>query len=327
MAWIADAGLAAAVSQSGGLGTIGPNAGSKTVSKDVDETGERLRAQIRKYRKLTNRPFAVNFVVGVAGKDRKYSERCVEVGIEERVPVAIVSQGSPAVYTRSLKEAGITVMHVCSTVRHALKAQDCGVDAIITSGAEGGGHSGFNMVTSFCLVPQVVDAVEIPVVAGGGVGDARGLLAALSLGAEGVYMGTRFIMTRECPAHENAKKLILKAGDTDTIAVSHGSRKASQDKDTGNKGFVEERRGAIRLVENEFLTRFFQKKGEFAIDNSFNFMQPFLSGDLTDNTITAGQVSGLVRDLPTCSELIESMASEAESVLKRITRVFNHDQN
>jgi len=325
MAWIADAGLAAAVSQSGGLGTIGPNAGSKTITNDVDETGERLRAQIKKCRELTDRPFAVNFVVGVGGRDRRYSEKCVEVGIEERVPAAIVSQGSPAVYTKRLKEAGITVMHVCSTVRHALKAQDCGVDAIITSGAEGGGHSGFDMITSFCLVPQVADAVQIPVVAGGGIGDARGLLAALSLGAEGVYMGTRFIMTRECPAHEKAKELILKTGDADTIAVGHGFRNVGKNGSVGDRGFVEERRGTIRLIRNEFLTDFFYTKGEFAVDDSFNFMKPFLSGELHNNTITAGQVSGLIKNLPTCCELIKGMVSEAESVMGRVSRVFNHD--
>ncbi|MBW1709988.1 MAG: nitronate monooxygenase [Deltaproteobacteria bacterium] len=327
MAWIADAGLAAAVSQSGGLGTIGPNAGSKTVITDVDETGERLRAQINKCRELTDRPFAVNFVVGVGGQDRCYSEKCVEVGIEERVPVAIVSQGSPAVYTKRLKVAGITVMQVCSTVRHARKAQDCGVDAIITSGAEGGGHSGFDMITSFCLVPQVADAVKIPVVAGGGVGDARGLLAALSLGAEGVYMGTRFIMTRECPAHESAKELILKAGDTDTIAVGHGARGKDKKSSEGDRGFVEERRGAIRLIVNDFLTKFFKEKGEFVIDDSFNFMKPFLSGKLHNNTITAGQVSGLVKELPACRDLIKGMVSEAESVLGRVSRVFSHDRD
>ncbi|MBW2324746.1 MAG: nitronate monooxygenase, partial [Deltaproteobacteria bacterium] len=218
MAWITDAALAAAVSEAGGLGTIGPNSGSETVTTDVKETGERLRVEIRKCRSLTNRPFAVNFVVGVGGLDRKFSDCCVEVGIEEKVPVAIVSQGSPRVYTARLKEAGMKVIHVCSTVRHVRNAEDSGVDAVVASGTEGGGHSGFDQITSLCLVPQTVEAVKIPVIAGGGIVNARGFMGALALGAEGVYMGTRFIATQECPAHINVKQALLKAADTSTTA-------------------------------------------------------------------------------------------------------------
>ena len=121
MAWITDAELAAAVSEAGGLGTIGPNAGSRVVTRDIVGTGERLREQIRRCRELTDKPFAVNFLVGVMGWDRDFSDQCVQVGIEERVPVAIVSQGSPAVYTERLKNAGMKVVHVCSTVRHVRK--------------------------------------------------------------------------------------------------------------------------------------------------------------------------------------------------------------
>ena len=139
MAWITPAELAAAVSQAGGLGTIGPNAGMISVTTDVEETGEKLRGQIRRCKALTNRPFAVNFVVGLAGIDRKFSDRCVAVGIEEKVPVAIVSQGSPLRYTPMLKSAGIKVIQVCSTVRHVRKAQEAGVDAVVVSGTEGGG--------------------------------------------------------------------------------------------------------------------------------------------------------------------------------------------
>ena len=253
MAWITDADLAAAVSGAGGLGTIGPNAGMKHVTTDVEETGERLREQIRKCRKLTDRPFAVNFVIGVAGFDRKFSDRCVAVGIEEKAPVAIVSQGSPLVYTTTLKEAGMKIIHVCSTVRHVRKAEEAGADAVVVSGTEGGGHSGFDQITTMCLVPQAVDAVKIPVIAGGGIGDGRGLMAALSLGADGVYMGTRFIATKECPAHEKVKEIILAAADTSTIAVRHGAPAASAGGASGNRGFVEERRGSIRIVLNDYL--------------------------------------------------------------------------
>jgi NAD(P)H-dependent flavin oxidoreductase YrpB (nitropropane dioxygenase family) len=322
MAWITDAHLAASVSEAGGLGTIGPNAGQTAVTRDVDETGERLRRQIRKCREQTNKPFAVNFVVGNSGQDQAYSERCVEVGIEEGVGVGIVSQGSPAVYTERLKKSGMKVLQVCSTVRHARKAQDCGVDAVITSGAEGGGHSGFDLITSFCLVPQVVDALDIPVVAGGGIGDHRGLLASLSLGADGIYMGTRFMMTKECPAHDNVKEMILDIRDTGTISVNHGSRDST--KSDGNKGFAQERRGSIRLVMNPFLVEFFRKRGEYSLDDSFNYLEPFISGELDQNTVPAGQISGMINDIPTCADLINSMVNEAKISLTRINGAFQN---
>lgn len=333
MAWITPAELAAAVSQAGGLGTIGPNAGMTSVTRDVTETGESLRGQIRKCRALTDRPFAVNFVVGLAGLDLKFSERCVAVGIEEKVPVAIVSQGSPLIYTSKLQEAGILVIQVCSTVRHVRKAAAAGVDAVIVSGTEGGGHSGFDQITTLCLVPQAVDAVKIPVVAGGGIGDGRGLMAALSLGAEGVYMGTRFIATQECPAHPKAKEIILAATDTGTISLRHGTPSPIVDQTTGNRSFVEERRGAIRMVINDYLRRV-MSEGKRSYEEIFadaettesskksnRTIDSFLKGKLGETSISAGQISGLIRDLPTCRELIERMVGEADAVLKRLEHI------
>ena len=167
MAWVTNAEMVAAISNAGGLGTLGPNAGVRSLTKDVAITGERLRNEIRKTRLLTNRPFAINFAIGKEGLDKAYSERCVEVGIEEQVPVAIVSQGSPEIYTDRLKRAGIKVIHVCSTLQHAKKAELSGVDAIIASGTEGGGHSGFEQNTTFCFVPAVSALVKIPTIAGG----------------------------------------------------------------------------------------------------------------------------------------------------------------
>lgn len=331
MAWITDAELAAAVSEAGGLGTIGPNAGFKTVTTDVRETGERLREQIRKCRELTSRPFAVNFVVGVTGLDRAFSDQCLKIGLEERIPVAIVSQGSPAVYTPLLRKAGIKVIHVCSTVRHALKAEEAGVDAVVVSGTEGGGHSGFDQITTFCLVPQVADAVAIPVIAGGGVTDARGLLSALSLGAEGAYMGTRFIATRECPAHPKVKQAILAAADTGTLAVRHGSPAPTREAARGNRGFVEERRGSVRILLTDYVRRILADAGgNFSYeslrgsDNSDRNVQSnrtveaFIYGKLESNSITAGQGSGLIKDIPTCRELIRRIMREIDLILKRL---------
>jgi len=332
MAWITDAELAAAVSEAGGLGTIGPNAGCTAVTRDTAETGERLREQIRRCRELTDEPFAVNFLVGVMGWDRDFSDQCVKVGIEERVPVAVVSQGSPAVYTERLKNAGMKVVHVCSTVRHVRKAEEMGADAVIASGTEGGGHSGFDQITTLCLVPQAVDAVEIPVVAGGGLVDARGLMGALCLGAEGVYMGTRFMATKECPTHRNVKQAILEATDTSTMAIRHGSPAPTEDERRGNRGFVEERRGSLRMLLNDYAKEMLARKdGGAALEEALNTpgtstespesnrtVSAFVFGDLEANTITVGQGAGMINDIPTCRELIERMVGEAESILERL---------
>jgi len=335
MAWITDADLAAAVSEAGGLGTIGPNAGFRSVTRDVEETGERLREQVRKCRNLTSHPFAVNFVVGVVGWDRDFSDRCLEVGIQEKIPVAIVSQGSPTVYTQRLKDEGITVIHVCSTVRHVQKAQAAGVDAVVVSGTEGGGHSGFDQLTTFCLVPQAALAVDIPVIAGGGVVNARGLIGALSLGAEGVYMGTRFMATKECPAHINVKKAVLAATDTSTLSVRHGKPASNQNPNTGNRGFVEERRGSIRMLINDYVMKFMaEKRDVFTYDEIMNTegdapenaqsnrtVSSFLFGELEDNSITVGQGAGMISDIPSCRELIERMIKETESIFERLNKM------
>jgi NAD(P)H-dependent flavin oxidoreductase YrpB (nitropropane dioxygenase family) len=315
MAWITDAELAAAVSEAGGLGTIGPNAGSTAVTSDIVETGERLREQIRKCRKLTDRPFAVNFLVGVMGWDRDFSDRCVKVGVEERVPVAIVSQGSPALYTERLKNAGMKVLHVCSTVRHVRKAEEMGVDAAIASGTEGGGHSGFDQITTLCLIPQAVDAVKIPVIAGGGIMDASGFMGALSLGAEGVYVGTRFMATKECPAHPNVKRALLEAADTSTMTIRHGSPVPMDDEKRGNRGFVEERRGSLRMLLNDYaLEVLAEGDGGAALEEALNTpgtsdespesnrtVSAYVLGDLEANTISVGQGAGMIDDIPISS--------------------------
>jgi NAD(P)H-dependent flavin oxidoreductase YrpB (nitropropane dioxygenase family) len=335
MAWITDAELAAAVSEAGGLGTIGPNAGSKAVTRDMLETGERLREQIRRCKRLTDRPFAVNFLVGVMGWDRDFSDQCVKVGVEERVPVAIVSQGSPALYTESFNNAGMKVVHVCSTVRHARKAEEMGVDAVIASGTEGGGHSGFDQITTLCLIPQAVDAVQIPVVAGGGIVDARGLMGALSLGAEGVYMGTRFMATKECPTHPNVKMAILEATDTSTMAIRHGSPVPMEDERRGDRGFVEERRGSLRMLLNDYAMEMLAgRDGGAALEEDLNTpgtseespesnrtVSAFVFGDLEASTISAGQGAGMIDDIPSCRELIERMVGGAESILERLNEI------
>jgi len=218
MNWVSGAELVAAVSNAGGLGTLGPNAGSKDITQDVEETGERMRVQIQKIKNLTKSPFAVNITVGV-GPAIEFSKKIVNVVIEEEVPVAIVSVGRPDVYTQQLKNADLKVMHAISTARHAKKAEEAGVDAVICEGYEAGGHKGYTELTTVVLTPMVADAVKIPVVTGGGIGDARGVLAALALGADGIYMGTRFMTSLESSSHDKVKEAIVKGQDACTVSI------------------------------------------------------------------------------------------------------------
>lgn len=208
MTWIANAELVAAVSNAGGLGTISPNAGMRL----EDDVVVNLRSQIRQVKSLTDKPFGVNLVVQIPD-----IEDLIGVLIEEGVKVVTTAAGSPARYTPRLKEAGIRVLHLVASVRHANGAEKSGVDAVIAEGYEAGGHNGIDELPTIVLVPQVVDALSIPVVAAGGIADVRGFVAALALGAEGVQMGTRFVATHECIAHQNFKDGIVTATDTGTM--------------------------------------------------------------------------------------------------------------
>jgi NAD(P)H-dependent flavin oxidoreductase YrpB (nitropropane dioxygenase family) len=341
MAWITNAEFIAAVSNAGGMGTLGPNGGQTTLTRDPVETAERMRGQIRKIKSLTEKPFAVNFAIGM-GKDRVYSDNCVQVGIEEMIPVAVVSEGSASVYTDMLHEAGIKVIHVIHTVNHAKSAAARGVDALITSGTEGGGHSGFEQLATFTITPQVADAVDIPVIAGGGITDGRGIVAALALGAEGVYMGTRFIATKECPVHENYKQAILQAGDTATVSIAHGpGRSATSGDRTAVDGertetespFPEERRGSVRMIYNRFTEEIYQIESRGAsVDEVQSFLNsPYqkreecnrymaaaLYGDMNNSLVAAGQGVGLIQFVPACDELIRQLVQEADECMQRL---------
>ena len=331
MAWVTDADMVAAISGAGALGTLGPNAGHREATRDVHETGERLREQIRRVRALTDRPFAVNFVVGAAGLDKAFSERCVEVGIEERVPVAVVSQGSPEIHTARLKKAGIKVIHVCAAVKHAKKAEQAGVDAVVASGTDGGGHSGFDQNTTLCLVPQVVDAVSIPVIAGGGIADGRQIFAALALGAAGVYMGTRFLATTECPAHPEYKRAILDGRDGDTIAIRHGMVAKHG---SGNRGFNAERRGSLRILLNDRVRHLLGEHGGILtyeiLTQSFSAPKQgggsstaasLVHGESESGAFAAGQGVGLIREILPCGDLVARLMAEAERARERCGQI------
>jgi len=295
MTWIANAELAAAVSNAGGFGIISPNAG---MAQDGDPV-ENLRSQIRKAKSLTERPFGVNFPL----QDARVKEE-IDVAIEERVPAVTTSAGNPATYTQYLKDAGIKVLHLVASVRHATGAERRGVDAVIAEGYEAGGHNGFDELATMVLVPQVVDAVQIPVVAAGGIGDARGFIAAMALGAEGVQIGTRFVATRECIANEKVKQSILEAIDTGTCI-------------SGRK------LGPTRGLKNELTDRILEMESRGASAEDLQaFIGPGrarlgkLEGDFTEGEVYCGAVAGMVTEIVSAGDVVRSIVEGAETVLR-----------
>lgn len=307
MNWVSGADLAAAVSNAGGLGTLGPNAGATAITTDVEATGERLREQIKKVRSLTRAPFAVNIPIGV-GEGLKFSKKCVNVVIEEAVPVVITSVGGPNVYTKALKDAGIKVFHAISTPKHAKKSEEIGVDAVVCEGFEAGGHKGFTELTTLVLTPMVADAVKIPVITGGGIGDARGVLAALALGADAVYMGTRFMATKESESHQNVKDAIVRAQDVCTVSVPKDFMLARDLSNTFTKRYLEMRKaGAPDADLRAFLAEHSQYPGQHL-------------GDTDNGEVCCGQVAGLIDSAPWAAEVIEGIIKNLSSVLEELKR-------
>jgi len=309
MNWVSGADLVAAVSNAGGLGTLGPNSGAQKITADVELTGERMREQIIKVRSLTQAPFAVNIIAGF-GEDLKYSKKIVEVVIEEAAPVAIVSVGRPETYTGALKDSGIKVLHAISTARHGIKAEEAGVDAVICEGFEAGGHKGFTELTTLVLTPMVADKVNIPVITGGGIGDARGILAALALGADGIYMGTRFMATRESESHPRVKEAIVKGQDACTVSIP------------------KERMLARDLVNN-FTKTYLQMKaagaGSEELNSYLNESSQYQAqklGKANEAEINCGQVAGLIDEVKSAGEMmtdiIENISIHFEELNNRL---------
>ncbi len=308
MNWITDAGLAATVCNAGGLGVIGLNAGERTLTDSVVETGERLRRQIRKAKSLTDKPFGVNLMaveapVGYPEGGKAFSDRCLEVILQEAVPVTILVGNAPAAYTKRLKEVGTKVLHrgIPVNVSVAREAEKVGVDAFVAVGFEGGGHTGTETPTSV-LVPQIVDALRIPVIAGGGIADGRGLIAALSWGAQGIYMGTRFIATTECSAHENVKQAIVEADDEATVAV-HGVL------------------GVVRNLKTPLLKRCAEMEATGCSPTQITdlyasgYMKGMLQGNVAEGTIGGGSACGLIREVKSATMVVRDIVEEAERVL------------
>jgi enoyl-[acyl-carrier protein] reductase II len=294
MNWVSGADLVAAVSNAGGLGSLGPNAGADEITPDVELTGERMRDQIKRVRSLTQAPFAVNIIVGV-GEDMKYSRKIVEVVMEEAVPVAIVSVGRPDTYTETLKSAGIKVIHAISTPRHGQKAEAAGVDAVVCEGFEAGGHKGFTELTTLTLTPMVVDAVNIPVITGGGIGDVRGVLAAMALGADAVYMGTRFMVTAESESHIRVKEAVARAKDVCTASVPKEYMLARDLINDFTRAYMDKKKAGASPAE----------LAAFLNDNSQYHSQHLGRADNAE--LCCGQVAGLIDTIQSAGEVIEDI--------------------
>ncbi|BAT72116.1 enoyl-[acyl carrier protein] reductase II [Thermosulfidibacter takaii ABI70S6] len=287
MAWVSDYHLASAVSEAGGLGIIAAG----------HLTPEEVREQIRKTRERTSKPFGVNVMFM-----SPYVDDIMQVVIEEKVAVVTTGAGSPGKYVKALKEAGIRVIPVVASVALAQRMEREGVDAVIAEGMESGGHVGD--ITTMALVPQVVDAVEIPVIAAGGIGDARGFLAALMLGAEGVQMGTRFALSKECAVHENWKKMYIKARDRDTVVTG---------KSTGHP---------VRVIKNKLARKFEQMEKAGAPKEEIENLgvgalrRAALEGDVEWGSVMAGQIVGLLKEEKSVKEIIEEIITGAKTLLK-----------
>jgi enoyl-[acyl-carrier protein] reductase II len=283
MVWTAGRKLAVAVSQAGALGIIG--AGSMK--------GDLLRDHIRKTKSSTSSPFGVNIPLA-----RNDAEDLIRITVEEGVHVVVTSSGHPALYTEYLKKHGCTVVHVIAAVKHARKAKEAGCDAVVAEGFEAGGHNGVDELTTLALVPQVVDAVDLPVIAAGGIADGRGMAAALALGASVVQVGTRFAATVESSAHEAYKAAILAAGDNDTILTLRRLVPTRMLKTPfAMRAQALEREGATAQELRDAWGDHRERKGIF-------------EGNMQEGALEAGQSAGLVRELLPAGEVVRTMMEE-----------------
>ena len=315
MAWIGTAELAAAVSEAGGLGTIGPNAGMQHQKEagDPDAAMQRFREQIGKAKELTTKPFAANIPVGW-GKQRAITDRLVGVALEEKLPIAVVSAGSSKPYTASLKEGGIKVIHAVGSVDHARKAEQDGVDAVVCEGYEAGGHLGVDELTLFVLIPQIAGAVQLPVISAGGIVDERGVAAAFALGAEGVYMGTRFLATEECPAHPKVKQAVLDATDTGTVVFGRKTGISRCLKNEYTKKHVEiEARGAT-FEEIRNYERTCPSLGEWR-----RVPGALMAGHIEEGSVAMGSGAGMIKEIIHAGEVVRRIVRNYKHVIDRIS--------
>jgi enoyl-[acyl-carrier protein] reductase II len=291
MVWVSYSDLCAAVSEAGGLGIL---AGG---SMEHDE----LRQQMRLVKAKTKKPFGVNVPIV-----RPDSDALVRVAIEEGASVISTSAGNPKRFTRMIQNAGIKVIHVSPSVSTAAKAADAGVDALVAEGFEAGGHNGFEEITTMALVPQVVDRVDIPVIAAGGIADSRGFVAALALGAQGVQIGTRFAATYEAQGHLNFKKAILNVKNTGTVITGRAM-------------------GPTRCVPNTLTAQILKAEKEGAspkellgLIGSGRSRHAALQGDVEEGTVYCGQIAGVIGELKSAKAVITEMVEGAQVLLREL---------
>jgi nitronate monooxygenase len=296
--WLAMPDLASAVSEAGGLGII-------SSLSFPDQNG--LREGIRQIKGMTKKPFGVNLSMLPELTKGDRTEEILQVILEEKVPVVETSGRSPEPFIQKLKREGIKLIHKVPSVRFAQKAESIGADAVTIVGFECGGHPGMDDVTSLVLIPMVADFVRIPIIAGGGIADARGFLAALTLGAEGVVMGTRFVATRECPAHPRIKEWFIKARETDTMIIQRSIRNVARviKNKAAEKTLSMEQRGASL---EELLTVISGQMGQKALQE----------GDLEGAIIACGQCVGLIHEIKSVKEVIEEIVQGAQSILQKL---------
>lgn len=297
MIWCSGWELAAAVSNSGGLGIIG----SGSMYPEV------LEEHIIKCKAATTKPFAVNLPMLYPDIDKH-----IQTIINHKVPIVFTSAGNPKTWTTHLKEHGIIVVHVVSSVKFALKAQEAGVDAVVAEGFEAGGHNGRDETTTMCLIPMVAEQITIPLIAAGGIGTGRGMLAAMNLGADAVQIGSRFVSTPESSAHQNFKQVIVDAKEGDTLLTL---KELTPVRLVKNNFFhqVEEayKKGASEEELKQLLGRGRAKKGMF-------------EGDLVEGELEIGQISGLIHSVKPAADVVEEIITEFRKALKeQQTEKFN----
>ena len=296
MHFVGFAELAAAVSNAGGLGII---------TGLTQGTPEKLEAEIEKCQALTDKPFGVNLTFLPSLTPPDYPG-LIEVIIKTGVKVVETAGRNPAVYMPAMKEAGIKVIHKCTSVRHSLKAQDIGCDAVSVDGFECGGHPGEDDIPNFILLPRAADELEIPFVASGGMADARSLVASMALGAEGMNMGTRFIATQDAPVHDNVKQAIVNASELDTRLIM---RSLTNTERVLNNPAVESLLAKEKALGDDL-------KFEDIVDEVAGvYPKVMINGEPEAGAWSCGMVAGLISDVPTVKELVDRIMSEAEEII------------
>lgn len=286
MAWVAEHHLAAAVSEAGGFGLIGA----------ASAPPEIVREEIRKAKELTDKPFGVNIMLLNPNADE-----VAKIVVEEGIQAVTTGAGNPEKYMSMWKEAGVKVIPVVASVAMAKRMERYGADAVVAEGMEAGGHIGNQ--TTMALIPQIVDAVNIPVIAAGGIGDGRGIAASFMLGAEGVQMGTRFVVADESIVHENYKNRIVKAKDIDSVVTGQS---------TGHP---------VRCLRNQMTKEYIKKEQEGVPFEELERMtlgslrKAVMDGDILNGTVMAGQIAGLVSKRQSCKEILQEIMGEADKLL------------